>query len=320
MAAQVTHEAPPCVSVVIPVFNGARSLEELVARLSQVAAETNIVEIVLVDDCSRDDSWLVIQKIAEKNPSVTGVALARNAGQHPALLAGIAHTTGDVIVTMDDDLQHRPEDIPVLLASLTVGVDLVYGRSTVEEHTHFRNLTSRISKRLIAAAAGSDAAELASGFRCFRATHRDILVEPRGPYVSVDVVLSWVTRQVVGAPVVMDPRRYGSSNYTVGRLMRHALNMLFGFSTAPLRFVSYVGAVLSLVGLGLLVFVLVNALATSEGVPGFAFVASMVALFSGFQIAALGILGEYMARLYADALQRPAYVVRSMATASREAS
>ena len=303
------------VSVVVPVYNGAQSLGELVDRLVSVLGRSgtgDLLEIILVDDASPDGSWATISALVAGSPVVKGVALARNAGQHAALLAGIAESTGDVVVTMDDDLQHRPEDVPALLAALDPDVDLVYGRSVVEEHGMFRNVTSRLAKGAIATAAGSDIARLVSGFRCFPGRHRSILTEPRGPYVSLDVLLSWVSRRVVGVPVKMEKRRYGTSNYSVRPLVRHALNMLFGFSTAPLRFVSITGVFVALIGLGLLAFVVVRWALGDSGVPGFAFLASMIALFSGFQILTLGILGEYFARMYATSLRRPAYVLRSV--------
>ncbi len=300
----------PLVSVVVPVYDGARSITELVARLDALANDAGIHEIVLVDDASSDESWAVIGALAAANPRVRGVTLAQNAGQHAALLAGIATSNGDVIITMDDDLQHRPEDIPLLLAALGPEVDLVYGQSVVEEHGLFRNVTSSAGKAAIAAVAGSQSARLVSGFRCFRTKHRDVLIESHGSYVSLDVLLSWVCRSVVAVPVTMDQRRYGSSNYTLARLMSHALNMLFGYSTAPLRAVSWTGFAVALLGVLLFMFVVVRALFGSSGVPGFAFLASMIALFSGFQITALGLLGEYMARLYSRALGRPTYVVR----------
>ncbi len=301
----------PLVSVVVPVYNGARSITELVDRLAALANNVGIHEIILVDDASSDESWAVIGTLAAANSRIRGVALAQNSGQHAALLAGIAKSNGDVIITMDDDLQHRPEDIPVLLEALRPDVDLVYGQSVVEEHGLFRNVTSRASKAAIAFAAGSDAARLASGFRCFRSTHRAVLIEERGSYVSLDVLLSWVCRSVIAVPVTMEERRYGASNYTPSRLVRHAVNMLFGYSTAPLRLVSYVGFAVALFGIALLVFVVLRSVIGDSGVPGFAFIASMIALFSGFQIAVLGIFGEYMARLYTKALRRPAYIVRA---------
>ena len=310
----------PAVSVVVPVYNGAPSLPELVERLFAVfdAAPFRLAEIVLVDDASADNSWGVIERLAADQPLVRGLALARNFGQHAALLAGIAECTGDVIVTMDDDLQHLPEEIPALLVGLTPDSDLVYGRAVEEEHTAFRNLTSRGAKWAVSAASGSEVARNVSGFRAFRAWLIPGLLAQHGPYVSLDVLLSWLTQRIGAVPVVMDQRRYGSSNYDVRRLIRHALTMLFGFSTVPLRVASYVGLALGLIGGLLFVFVIIQYLLSSSEVPGFAFLASAITAFSGAQLLALGVIGEYVARLYAGSTGRPAYVTRDV-TPSRQA-
>jgi len=301
------------VSVVVPVYNGAPSLPELVARIQTMSdADTTlqVIEIILVDDASEDGSWAVIADLARESGIVRGVALARNFGQHAALLAGILESTGDVIVTMDDDLQHLPEEIPRLVAGLTPAADLVYGRSIEEEHGAYRNVSSRTVKWAVSAAAGSDVARLTSGFRAFRGWLRSGLGSQASPYVSLDVILSWMTNRVVAAPVVMQQRQHGKSNYTFGRLLRYALTMLFGFSTVPLRVVSYAGLVVGAIGGIMFIWVVIQNLMLGSAVPGFAFLASAIAIFSGVQLVSLGILGEYVARLYSGSLGHPPYVER----------
>ncbi len=301
------------VSVVVPVYNGAPSLAELVSRIEAVcreSADLNIIEIILVDDSSLDNSWDVIERLAKEHAVVHGVGLARNFGQHAALLAGILASTGEVVVTMDDDLQHLPEEIPHLVRGLDSGADLVYGRPVEEEHGLYRNLSSRAAKWAVSAAAGSDVARLTSGFRAFRGWLRPGLGSQSSPYVSLDVLLSWMTDRVAPVPVVMQQRQHGRSNYTFGRLLRYALTMLFGFSTLPLRLVSYVGLVVGGIGGILFVWVLVQYLLLGSDVPGFAFLASAIAVFSGVQLVSLGVLGEYVARLYSGSLGRPPYVER----------
>ncbi len=304
----------PSVSVVVPVFNGARSLDELVGRLLEMAAISSagldLVEVILVDDASADESWAAIERLAGAHERVRGIALARNFGQHAALLAGIRSTSGEVIVTMDDDLQHLPEEVPTLIAALTSAVDLVYGRPVEEEHGVYRNVTSRVVKWTVSAAAGSATARMSSGFRAFRGWLRSSMHEQTTPFVSLDVMLAGLTGRIAAVPVVMHERKHGQSNYTFGRLVKYALTMLFGFSTLPLRLVSYAGLVLGLVGGVALIYVLVTYFTSADGVPGFAFLASAIAAFSGVQLVALGVIGEYLARMYAGTLGKPAYVVR----------
>jgi undecaprenyl-phosphate 4-deoxy-4-formamido-L-arabinose transferase len=309
--------APHSVSVVIPVYNGGPSLPDLVSRVTAMSAaspDLDVIEIILVDDASPDNSWAVIEDLAEHNPVVRGVALARNFGQHAALLAGILETSADVIVTMDDDLQHLPEEIPRLVAGLTPGVDLAYGRSIKEEHGAYRNVSSRFAKWAVSAAAGSEVAKLTSGFRAFRGWLRTGLAQRTSPYVSLDVILSWMTDRIVPVPVEMQQRQHGQSNYTFGRLLRYALTMLFGFSTVPLRLVSYLGLIVGGLGGIMFIWVVVQYLLPGSHVPGFAFLASAIAVFSGVQLVSLGILGEYVARLYSGSLGHPPFVERERTT------
>jgi len=233
----------PTVSVVVPVYNGAATLPLLVQRIiavSHASPSLTVTEVILVDDASADDSWAVIEQLAGEHPRVRGVALARNFGQHAALLAGIVDSTGDVVVTMDDDLQHLPEQIPALVAALGPGVDLVYGRPVVDEHGVVRNIASRAVKWGVSVISRSDVARLSSGFRAMRAPLRDGLHQ-QASFASLDVALSRLTNRVLAVPVVMQPRRHGRSNYTFGRLLHHALTMLFGFSDASRRLAASVG-------------------------------------------------------------------------------
>jgi glycosyltransferase involved in cell wall biosynthesis len=303
--------ARPTVSVVVPVYNGARSLPELTNRLRLVASDCNIIEVILVDDASTDASWSVVCDLARRSALVRGVALARNVGQHAALLAGISLTRGDFIVTMDDDLQHRPEEIHTLLLACGDDTDVVYGTAVEEEHSPFRNVTSRTAKGTIALLAGSPVLRDASGFRCIRGSLREHLYPQRGPDVSLDVILEWATQRVKSVPVSMDQRRYGESNYSFRKLTRHAMTMLVGLSAAPLHVVSWVGLALGTFGLALMMFVVARFLGGGTGVPGFAFLASVLALFSGMQMLALGVIGRYLLRVFSTSVGRPTYTIRA---------
>ncbi|MFZ4756296.1 MAG: glycosyltransferase family 2 protein [Miltoncostaeaceae bacterium] len=301
------------VSVVVPVYRGSPTAAELVERILAACADGSwdLAEIIMVDDRSPDDSLRVISDLAAVHPEVEVVALARNFGQHAALLAGMTRASGNVIVTMDDDLQHRPEEISVLLDALSSDVDLVYGQAVDEEHGWARNVTSRAGKRIIGVAANSSFVQHISGFRAFRAWLVPELLTQSAQHPSVDVPLLWSTDRVAVVHVQMDRRAHGTSNYSVGRLFRHALTMLLGYSTVPLRAVSYVGIGIGIAGAALLAYVLVNYWANGSTVPGFAFIGSMVALFAGVQLIAIGVIGEYLARLYAGAIGRPLFTIRA---------
>lgn len=302
----------PGVSIVVPVYNGAASISELTDRVAATFGDGKAWELIFVVDGSPDHSWSVVEQLVATYPQVVGVELFRNFGQHNALLAGIRLARFDVVVTMDDDLQHRPETIVSLLAALTDSVDLVYGLAIEEEHSVWRNLTSRLAKAAMGASVGGDMARNASAFRAFRTSLRGGFVEVDDPYVSIDVLLSWVTTRYTTAVTPMDLRQVGSSNYTLRGLVRHAVNMVTGYSTKPLRLVTWLGFVLALFGAATLVFVLIRYFLSESDVPGFAFLASLISVLAGAQLFGLGVIGEYLGRMHFRSMQRPPYVIREL--------
>lgn len=305
----MTH--PPAVSVVVPVYNSQDTLLPLVERLEAVLPRCSAQwEIILVNDGSRDRSWETICALMNDHARVCGINLMRNYGQHNALLCGIRAARHGVIVTLDDDLQHPPEEIPVLLDNLTEEVDVVYGTPQQEQHGFFRDLASRITKLALESAMGAATARKVSAFRAFRTPLRAAFSSYQSPYVSVDVLLTWGATRFTAVPTRHETRRVGVSNYTFGKLVVHAMNMLTGFSTLPLRFASVTGFGFTLFGIAILIFVLGRYLIQGGSVPGFPFLASIIAIFSGVQLFSLGIIGEYLARVHLRLLDRPAYVVQ----------
>jgi undecaprenyl-phosphate 4-deoxy-4-formamido-L-arabinose transferase len=306
----------PSLSVVVPVYDGAATLRPLVERLESVlAARGGPYELILVNDGSRDRSWDVIGALAREKPWVHGIDLMRNSGQHNALLCGIRRARHAVVVTLDDDLQNPPEEIPRLLEALEAGdLDVVYGTPEREQHGFLRDLASRITKLALQGVMGAPVARKVSAFRVFRTHLREAFADYRGQFVSIDVLLTFATMRFGAVAVRHEPRSEGESNYTFRKLVTHALNMMTGFSTFPLQLASLVGFALTLLGLLLLVWVLARALIQGGAPPGFPFLASMIALFSGAQMFALGILGEYLARMHSRTMGRPTYTVRSETT------
>jgi len=234
----------------------------------------------------------------------------RNYGQHNALLAGIREAQYPVIITMDDDLQNPPEEIPLLLAKLHEGYDVVYGTPAREQHGLSRDLASRVTKLALQSAMGAETARKVSAFRVFRTRVREAFANYQGPFVSIDVLLTWGTTRFAAVSVRHDPRRIGKSNYTFRKLVTHALNMMTGFSVLPLQLASLMGFGFALFGLLMLVYVLGRYLIQGGSVPGFPFLASTIAIFSGVQLLALGIIGEYLARMHFRMMERPTYVIR----------
>ncbi len=305
------------ISVVVPVYRSEGTIVELHRRLVAVLEPRGTAfEILLVEDCGGDNSWQVIEEVAGGDTQVRGIRLSRNYGQHNALLCGIRAARYEIVVTLDDDLQNPPEEIPKLLAKLDDGFDVVYGAPEREQHGFMRDQASRITKMALQNAMGAQTARQVSAFRAFRAYLRDAFANYRSPFVSIDVLLTWGTTRFTHLRVRHDPRTVGASNYTIWKLVTHALNMMTGFTTIPLQLSSVLGFVFALFGLGVLGYVVVRYLVQGGSVPGFPFLASVIAIFSGVQLFALGIIGEYLARMHQRSMERPPYLVREEVTRS----
>jgi undecaprenyl-phosphate 4-deoxy-4-formamido-L-arabinose transferase len=304
------RQARPGLSFVIPVYRSEESLVELHRRIVEVfCRSTDDLEIIFVEDSGPDESWATIRRVAERDPRVRGFRMSRNFGQHNALLCGIREARGDIIVTLDDDLQHPPEEVPKLLAKLAEGHDVVYGAPERQQHGLLRDLASLITKLALENSMGAANARQVSALRVFRARLRDAFSDYRSPTVNIDVLLTWATTRFAAIKVRHEPRRFGASGYTPRKLVRHALNMMTGFSTRPLQLASLMGFVFALFGLAILAYVLIRWLLQGSAVPGFAFLASIIAIFSGAQLVALGIIGEYLARMHLRTMERPPYLV-----------
>ncbi len=233
---------PSGISVVVPVYRSEAILPELVQRLEIVLGRiTSAYELVLVNDSSPDRSWDVICQLAGRYSWIHPINLMRNYGQHNALLCGIRAAQYDVIVTLDDDLQHPPEEIPKLLAVLAQGFDVVYGTPENEEHGLLRDLASVMTKMALQNAMGAKIARQVSAFRAFRAEVANAFSHYEGSFVSIDVLLTWGTNRFSAVPVVHAPRKQGPSGYTFRKLVTHAMNMMTGFTTLPLQLASLVG-------------------------------------------------------------------------------
>lgn len=299
-------ELGPGISVVVPVFNDGGLLSDLVVALHG-ALEREEYEIVLVDDGSSDETWSTVAALA-RHERVRALRLTRNYGQHNALLAGIRSARRRITVTIDADLQYSPAYIPQLVAKLEEGYDVVYGTAQRRAASARRRLASSFARRVLRSVMGTDVTF--SSFRAFHTNLRDGFAHFGGPYVALDVLLSWSTRRFASIPIEHAARREGRSNYSVSKLVTFGMTMLTGFSTRPLRFANLVGFTFTVIGLGLLIFVLVNYAVYGQVVHGFAFLASIISIFAGAQLFALGIIGEYLARVHMRVLDPPTYTIR----------
>jgi glycosyltransferase involved in cell wall biosynthesis len=299
-------------SVVIPVYRAELTLRDLYHQIAALpASKTGTLEVIFVEDCGGDKSWEIIEELAANDSRIRGIKLSKNYGQHNALLCGIRAARHDVIVTLDDDLQNPVHEIQKLLATLADGYDVVYGVPLRTEHGFVRGLATQLTKWSLQVVLGTTNVRNVSAFRAFHTRLRDSFSDYRSPAVSIDVLLAWGTSNFGSIKVEHAPRVAGESGYTVYKLVTHAFNLLTGFSTLPLRIASMLGFIFTFFGFTILAWVLGRYfLSDGDAVPGFPFLASIIAIFSGVQLFALGIIGEYLARMHFRTMAQPPYLIR----------
>ncbi len=305
------------VSIVIPVYNGARTVGPLVGRLLDVLHDHDL-QVVLVNDGSPDHSDEVCREIQAAHPqAVTYVRLAKNFGEHNAVMAGLRHARGDYVVIMDDDFQNPPEEVTRLIDHAVGGdYDVVYTYYARKHHHWFRNLGSRLNSLVASYMLDKPRDLYLSSFKCLSRFAVREIVKYEGPFPYIDGLALRATRHIGKIEVRHEPRREGRSNYTLRKLMHLWLSMFVNFSVMPLRVSTVMGLLLSAVGFLLGLAVLVEKLLV-PGVPiGWSSVVIAMALFSGVQLVMLGLVGEYLGRLFLSTNQTPQFVIREVLDAA----
>jgi undecaprenyl-phosphate 4-deoxy-4-formamido-L-arabinose transferase len=304
----VTKFAETC-SIVIPVYRSEDTIAELIQQLAKTLPTLfPRFEVICVVDGSPDKSWEIIYSLGKKYKWLKGVKLLRNYGQQNATLCGVRLAKYELTATMDDDLQHPVRELPKLVEKLKTGFDVVYGSPLKPPSGFLRNLVTNITKRTLIWVTQNRMPKDISAFMIFRTHLRECFKDFRSSDANLDVLLSWGTSRFSSVKVNIEERKVGKSNYNLAKLIRMTLVILTGFSTLPLRIASVIGFLMTLVGLVILVYVLIVYF-TQGSVPGFSFLASLIAIFSGTQLFALGIFGEYMARIFNRSMDRPTYVI-----------
>jgi undecaprenyl-phosphate 4-deoxy-4-formamido-L-arabinose transferase len=299
------------ISVIVPLYRSADILPLLLKRTEGVlSAIARRYEIILVNDCSPDDTWNRLREAVSAHPHIVAINMNRNYGQHNALLAGIRVAQYPLCVTMDDDLQNPPEEIPKLLAALEPDLDVIYGAPLNEERSLSRKLPSRLTKLVLSRSMNVKVAEQVSAFRLFRTQLREAFATYRGPFVNIDVLLTWATNRFAAIKVLHSRRAAGASTYTLGPLITLAMNLVTGFSVLPLQMISLLGIGMGFFGFAVLAYVLGLFFIYGAPPPGFTLLASIIAIFSGAQLLSLGIIGEYLWRMYYRVMDRPSYLIR----------
>ena len=300
----------PTLSVVIPVFNEGRSLADLHARLGRTLKDLGEpYEVIFVDDGSRDDSADVLRALHAQDRAVRVLRFNRNYGQHAAVLAGLQRARGDVVVTLDADLQNPPEEIPRLLARVREGAEVVGGWRVDRDDPWPRRLASRVINRVTSLVVGVRMRDYGCMLRAYRRSVVDRIVAAPETCQFVPALANTLAASVAEIPVAHARREHGRSRYGLFRLLRLNFDLLTGFSLLPIQLVSLAGVAVALLGLGFAVFLGLRRLLVGPEVEGVFTLFAILFFFVGLQILALGLIGEYVGRIYQEVRRRPRFVI-----------
>ena len=296
-------------SIVIPVYNGAPYLEDLHKRLTDVLEKiTHSYEIILVDDGSSDASWQVLCRLGQRDKKIKLIRLMKNFGQHNATLCGFRYSGGHYVITMDDDLQHPPEEIPKLISEIQKGYSLVYGRYDKKKHSLFRNLGSALSNKVLLNI--SDNKSYLTSFRAIKGSLVKAVRDFSYPSVIVDL---WFMRVISKSDISyceIQHEESATSNYHFGKLVQTAVNVMLNHTVIPIRIATFLGIFFSAVsfGLGFLFFGMYWL--GHIDVSGFTTIVLLITFFFGILLFVMGIMGEYIAALFLILNKIPLYIVK----------
>lgn len=295
-------------SIIIPVYNGEQTVENLYTRIKQFFADKYNYEVIFVYDCGKDNSWEVLLKIKMQNPqNVKLIRLSRNYGQHNALICGFEYAKGDFIVTMDEDLQHAPEDIQKLIdKQKEMDYDVVYGKYEIRNHSGFRNAGSSILKRIIDVGI-PDIHPDYSAFRLIKAGIAKSCITMRNSYTFLDGYISWITTNCSSCIVSHSERQGGVSAYTFSKLINHTINIFVTFSNLPIRFLTKLSFFVLFVMTLYSTYIIIRKLVFNDLAMGYPSLVIIVGFGVGLIMLALGIIGEYIYRINLKTTQRPNY-------------
>lgn len=301
----------PIYSIVIPVYRSQKSLIELYNRIVTVMKGiSSSFEIIFVDDDSPDNSWKILMNLYKNDKDVRLVQLTRNFGQHNAIMCGIAHSQGDYIITMDDDLQNPPEDILKLINKIKQGFDIVYGEYKIKKHSFLRNLGSHfvqyVYKRIFQVSGNL------TSFRIIRRHTAEKILDYKLNYTFIDGLLAWQTKNIGYVFVSHQKRASGKSNYDIGKLLVLTYNMITNFSIFPLQLASITGFLFSFLGGLLAIFYALKKIFFGIPVTGYTSIMIAILIFSGVQLVTIGLIGEYIGRIHLNMNQKPQYSIRTI--------
>jgi len=300
-------------SVIVPVYNSAESLVELFERLQQVFQSMHkTYEVIFVNDHSRDNSYQVLREMYEKNEGVIVVDLMRNYGQQNALMCGFHHCSGEYIITIDDDLQNPPEEIPKMYQKIAEGYDVVLGTYYTKQHRAYKNIGSYIVRKLNHKIFNTENKLRFSSFRILKRAVADEIKMMRTPFPYISGMILSVTHSVINVEINHLPRKYGTSSYTFRKLLNVSFNLLINYSSIPLRFVSIVGLIVSLVSFVLGCSYMLRKLVLGTPPAGWTTIVVLLSFYNSIILVIFFILGEYLSRMLKEISNARQFTVREV--------
>ena len=302
-------------SIIIPCYKSSRSIRQVVELTSEELTKLGRTpfEFILVNDCSPDDGETIreLRKLADDYSYVTAVDLARNCGQHNATMAGLNQASGDILISMDDDLQTHPSQLHKLLEEFDKGFDIVYGYYPEKKHNLFRNFGSWVNYQSVRILIGKPKDMKTSSFWVIRKFVRDSVIEYKSQYTHLQGLFLRTTRNIASVPVEHFDRAYGTSGYTFKKLIGLWSNII-GFSIEPLRIARNFGALIALMGIIGAIWVLIKKLLVPSTAIGWSSMMVAIFFFSGMIMLFLGLIGEYLGRMFLNVNNYPQYVIRDI--------
>jgi undecaprenyl-phosphate 4-deoxy-4-formamido-L-arabinose transferase len=315
ITAERTAVGPPEVSIVVPVFNEESTLVELHAEVAR-ALDGESYELVLVNDGSRDGSREILHELAARHPEVVAVELSRNFGQHPAVLAGFSIARGRYVVTLDADLQNPPSEIPRLLAELRAGHDVVGSVRENRQDPWLRKRVSALVNTVATASMGVGMSDYGCMLRGYSREVTDEIIELAEQSAFIPALAMMIARDPVEIPVAHGERDRGRSKYSPLKLMRLGFDLITGFSLLPIQLVSLTGVLIALLGVAFAGFLMVRRLIVGPESEGVFTLFAILFAFVGVLLLAVGLVGEYVGRIYAEVRRRPVYRIREIVAQS----
>lgn len=297
------------ISVIIPVFNSSENLEELSSQIDHNLKSFDY-ELVFINDASSDDSWGIITKIAQNNQKVLGINLRKNCGQDNSILAGLRNSSGEIVVIMDDDLQHSPADIIKLVNACKNGYDVCYANFITKKHSVIKNFGSRLNGFVARILLSKPKNIYLSPFKAIKKEIADEVIKYESPYTYIDGIILDITSNLAQVNVEHFERKKGRSNYTLKKSVSVFFRLFTGFSIVPLRIATYLGLVITCFGFALIFKYLYDFFILKDFVEGWTTIVILIIFFGGLVLTTLGLIGEYLGRTFLSINKKPQYSIK----------